>query len=168
MSSGGGNRSTSGVSGAAHTSVNRDFGSAATNQTFSRPATSTGTNRGSLDANRGNLEANRSDRQANRGERQTSRDVNRDVNRNVNRNVNGNYDIDHDYDDHWHPVASAAAWTAGAAITAAAIGSIVYALPPSCIATTVNGVTYQQCGSSWYQPQFSGTSVSYVVVEAPQ
>jgi aquaporin Z len=29
------------------------------------------------------------------------------------------------------------------------------------------GVTYQQCGSVWYQPQFVGTGTTYVVVNAP-
>jgi hypothetical protein len=32
----------------------------------------------------------------------------------------------------------------------------------------VNGITYQQCGSTWYQPQFAGTSTTYVVVNPPQ
>jgi hypothetical protein len=53
-------------------------------------------------------------------------------------------------------------------VTAAAIGSIVHSLPPSCAAVVVNGVTYQQCGSTWYQPQFVGTTASYVVVTAPR
>jgi hypothetical protein len=30
-----------------------------------------------------------------------------------------------------------------------------------------NGVTYQQCGSTYYQPQFVGGSTSYVVVNTP-
>jgi hypothetical protein len=32
----------------------------------------------------------------------------------------------------------------------------------------VNGITYQQCGSTWYQPQFSGGNTTYVVVNAPR
>jgi hypothetical protein len=31
----------------------------------------------------------------------------------------------------------------------------------------VNGVSYQQCGSSWYQPQYVGSQVTYVVVNPP-
>ena len=31
-----------------------------------------------------------------------------------------------------------------------------------------NGVTYQNCGGTWYQPQYVGTSVQYVVVTAPR
>jgi hypothetical protein len=31
----------------------------------------------------------------------------------------------------------------------------------------VNGFAYQQCGSTWYQPQMSGSSTNYVVVNSP-
>ena len=30
-----------------------------------------------------------------------------------------------------------------------------------------NGVTYQQCGGTYYQPQFSGGNTTYVVVNQP-
>jgi hypothetical protein len=94
---------------------------------------------------------------------------NANINRTVNNvNVNRNYDLDVDVDNNWHPVARAAAWTAGAAITAAAIGSVAYSLPPSCTVVVVGGISYQQCGSTWYEPQFAGTSVSYVVVSPPR
>jgi hypothetical protein len=53
------------------------------------------------------------------------------------------------------------------AMTAAVVGSIVHTLPPSCAVTVVNGVTYQNCGGTWYAPQYAGTSVQYVVVNAP-
>lgn len=100
-------------------------------------------------------------------------------NRHVN-NVNVNVDADHGwapccgpgggyYD---HPVATAAAVGvvagATAAVTSAAIGSMVYSLPPSGCTTVVSaGVTYSRCGSVWYEPRYAGTSVSYVVVNAP-
>jgi hypothetical protein len=98
--------------------------------------------------------------------------VNRNINNaNVNRNVNvdRNYDVDVDVDHgwDWHPVATGAAVAAGAALTAAAIGSVVYTLPPSCSVVVVGGISYQHCGSTWYEPQFSGTSVSYIVVGEP-
>jgi hypothetical protein len=48
------------------------------------------------------------------------------------------------------------------------VGSMVHTLPPSCSAVSINGITYQQCGSTWYQPQFAGPNVSYVVVNAPR
>jgi hypothetical protein len=101
--------------------------------------------------------------------------------RNVDQNVNVNRDINvnRDVDVHggyygggggccYHPVATAAAVTATAAVTAAAIGSIVNTVPPSCTPVVVSQITYQQCGSTWYQPQFSGTSTTYVVVNSPK
>ena len=62
-----------------------------------------------------------------------------------------------------HPVATGVA----VATTAAVVGSIIYSLPPSCTTVSVNGLTYQQCGSTWYRPQYVGTSVQYVVVTSP-
>jgi hypothetical protein len=84
---------------------------------------------------------------------------------NVNRSTNVNVDVDRrgwNYD--YHPVATAAAVTATAVVTSAVVGSIVHSLPPSCSAVVVNGITYQQCGSTWYQPQYAGNQVQYVVV----
>jgi hypothetical protein len=110
--------------------------------------------------------------------RSSNRDVDRNVNRdvNANRNVNRNIDVDRDIDVDvdrrygggygccYHPVAR----TAAAVTTAAVIGSMVYSLPSSCEEISMNGLTYQQCGSTWYQPQFSGSSVTYVVVNEPR
>jgi hypothetical protein len=93
---------------------------------------------------------------------------------NFNRPINvGDVDIHHDYDRPgvgccYHPVAAAAVVGTAAAVTAAAIGSTVYSLPSSCTAVVVNGITYEQCDGSWYQPQFSGTTTTYVVVSPPQ
>jgi hypothetical protein len=95
--------------------------------------------------------------------------VNRAVNvdREVNINAQGGY-YDRDYGCCHHPVATAAAATTAAAVTAAAIGSRLYTLPPACTRIVVNGVSYQRCGSTWYQPQFSGTETVYIVVAPPQ
>jgi hypothetical protein len=163
MSGYGGNRTPRDGGGAARTSVNRDFSSPQINRT---PTAST-TNRDFGAGNRPAPGTAAGDRTRDVGR---TGDVNRDrnVNRDVNRDVNRNYDLDYDVDGHWHPVARAAAWTAGAAITAAAIGSIVYSLPPSCTTTYVSTLSYYHCGSAWYQPQFAGTSVTYVVVQDPQ
>ncbi len=112
--------------------------------------------------------------------RSTQASRNQTINRNTNvsssRNTNINVDRDvhievddnrgwNDWDD--HPVATAAAVTAGVALTSAVIGSIVYSVPPSCVTTVVNGMAYQQCGSTWYEPRYSGTTVQYVVVNPP-
>ena len=116
--------------------------------------------RGGGDFNRGGGDFNRTD--VNRT------DVNRNTNisssRNVNVNVEGN-DHWNDWDD--HPVATGAAVAAGVALTSAAIGSIAYSVPPSCVPQMVGDVTYQQCGDVWYQPQYAGSNVQYVVVSPP-
>jgi hypothetical protein len=105
--------------------------------------------------------------------RNTNVNVNRDVNVNrnvnVNRDVNVNRHVNVDVDYHRdYDVGRAVATTAAVVATAAVVGSIARSLPPSCSAVVVNGVTYQNCGSSWYQPQYAGTSVQYVVVNAPR
>lgn len=92
------------------------------------------------------------------------------VNSNRNINVDRNRDIDIDVDNRndWvddHPVGAA---VAVAAVASAVIGSTVYSIPPSCSVVEVNSVTYQQCGSIWYEPRYVGTSIEYVVVDAPQ
>ena len=97
-----------------------------------------------------------------------NRNYNSNTNVNVNRNTNVHVDVDHHYGYGggccYHPAATVAA----VAVTAAVIGSIVYSVPPSCQTVYVNGVTYSQCGSTWYQPQFVGTSTTYIVVAAPR
>jgi hypothetical protein len=96
----------------------------------------------------------------------THTSVNRSVS--VNQNVNVHRDIDVDVDRDYHPVATAAALGTIAVATAAVVGAVVHTLPPACSAVQVNNVTYQQCGSAWYQPQYSGTQLTYVVVNPPQ
>lgn len=101
--------------------------------------------------------------------RNTNTNVNRNTNVNVDRNVNvnthRNVDIDVDVDRGWNPVATVAA----VAVTAAVVGSVVHSLPPSgCYPVQIGPTLYQQCGSYWYQPQYYGTSVQYVVVNPPR
>jgi len=106
-------------------------------------------------------------------------DVNRNVNvGDVNRNVNVDRDLDvhgnfnGGYDRWGHPVAAGAAVGVAAgvagAVTSAALGSTVAVLPPACSAVVVDGIGYSQCGSSWYEPYYSGTTVQYMVVSPPQ
>jgi hypothetical protein len=114
-------------------------------------------------------------------------DVNRrtdvDINRNRNRNIDIDRDIDIDVDrdididvdrrygccyhdnNGW---GTAAAIATTAVVTAAVVGSMTPTLPPGCTVTYVNGFAYQQCGTVWYQPQISGTSTTYLVVNAPR
>ena len=108
-----------------------------------------------------------------------NRNTNVNNNTNVNRNTNINRDIDIDRDidvdvDHRYGGCcynngwgTAAAIATTAAVTAAVVGSVVNTLPPSCQVVVQNGFTYQQCGSTWYQPQMVGGSTTYVVIDAP-
>lgn len=96
-----------------------------------------------------------------------NRNVNANVNRNVNVNSNRNVNVDVDVDRNWHPVATAAVATAAVATTAAVIGSVTRTLPPACVPVQAGAVVYQQCGGVYYQPQYVGTAVQYVVVPAP-
>jgi hypothetical protein len=98
----------------------------------------------------------------------TSVNHNVNVNRSTNVNVNRQVDVDIDADRDWHPVAAAAVATRAAATTAVVVGSIVHALPPSCLAHAINGVIYHQCGATWYQPQYAGSTVQYVVIAPPR
>jgi hypothetical protein len=102
-----------------------------------------------------------------------NRNVNVNDNRNVNVNVNRNVNVNGGYGGYYgggccyHPVAVAAAVTATAVVTAAVVGSIVHSVPPSCSTVVMNGFAYQHCGSTWYQPQFAGSTTTYVVVAQP-
>jgi hypothetical protein len=82
-------------------------------------------------------------------------------------------------DDHWHggywrsgyyydhPVATGlavgAAMAVGTAITASAFSAL------TCSPTTVivGGVSYYQCGGTWYSRGYEGGNVTYIVVNAP-
>jgi hypothetical protein len=90
--------------------------------------------------------------------------VNRNVNVNVNNSYHGSYYGGGYYGGGccYHPVATAAA------VTAAVVGSIVDRPPAGYVTTIVNGLAYQQCGNTWYQPQMYGTTTNYVVVTPPR
>jgi hypothetical protein len=109
-----------------------------------------------------------------------SRNVNVNSNRNVNRNVNRDVNVNGDRGyyrggsyyrggyGYGRPVARAAAATAAVGLTAAAIGSIAYSLPGGCGSFYTYGSPYYNCGGVYYAPQYSGTDITYVVVENPE
>ena len=68
----------------------------------------------------------------------------------------------------YHPVARAAVATTAAVATAVAVGTVVHSLPPACGTVMVGSVAYQQCGSTWYEPRYSGSQVTYIVVNPPR
>lgn len=82
--------------------------------------------------------------------------------RNVNVNVNNGWGCCGGW--YGHPVAAGAAVGLAAGVTAAAIGSRTYALPSTC----VQEGGYFRCGDTWYQPQYAGSSVTYVAVSPPR
>jgi len=77
------------------------------------------------------------------------KNTNVNANRNVNVNVNNNGCCGGGWDNDYHPIATAAVVTA----TAVAIGSMVRTVPAGCVPVNYGGIVYQQCGSTWYQPQ---------------
>lgn len=82
---------------------------------------------------------------------------------NVEKNVNVNVEGGGGWDNDYHPVARAAAVGAAVAVTSAVIGSMVASVPANCVPVNYGGVVYQQCGSTWYQPQ----GAQFVVVNPP-
>lgn len=88
---------------------------------------------------------------------------------NVNKSVNVNVDnnrggcCNNGWDNDYHPIATAAAVTATVAVTSAVVGSMVRTVPPGCVPVNYGGMIYQQCGTTWYQPQ----GPQYVVVYPP-
>jgi hypothetical protein len=89
---------------------------------------------------------------------------------NVSKNTNVNVNVDsrggccnNGWDNDYHPVATAAAVTATVAVTSAIIGSIVNVPPAGCVPVNYGGYVYQQCGTTWYQPQ----GAQYIVVNPP-
>ncbi len=76
-------------------------------------------------------------------------------------------DWDDDWDN-WGYVAAGAAVVAGAYAVGTVVTAATYsALPCTPTSVVVGGVTYMQCGTTWYQPTYAGADVTYVVVKAP-
>ncbi|MDZ7651057.1 MAG: hypothetical protein U5L03_00040 [Burkholderiaceae bacterium] len=109
------------------------------------------------------INSSRTDKRTNNVRSTSVNNVN--VNKNVNVNVDNNRGgcCNNGWDNDYHPIATAAAVTATVAVTSAIVGSIVNAPPPGCVPVNYGGYVYQQCGSTWYQPQGS----QYVVIAPP-
>jgi len=90
--------------------------------------------------------------------------TNVNVNKNTNKNVNVDVDVDVDRRGHHHH--NNGFWT-GVAVgvtTAVVVGTVISTLPSGCTTIIQNGISYQQCGTVRYQPQYSGNNVTYIVV----
>jgi len=132
-----------------------------------------GASRGSMQGSRATTGARASTGSVSSGNRANTGNVNtgnRVNTGNINTgDVNINVDNDYGYrwNDNYHPVARGVAIGTAAAVSAAVVGSMIYSLPPSCVNRYYGGVTYYGCGSVWYQPQYQGDTVVYVVVQQP-
>ncbi|GKT10792.1 hypothetical protein [Desulforhabdus sp. TSK] len=131
----------------------------------------------------GNRQEERTERTGTRQENRTERtegrqDVRSQRQQEVTERQKGRQDY---YDDHYHHhdddwddwggwgyVAAGAAVVAGAYAVGTIINAATYSTL-SCTPTTVvvNGITYSQCGTTWYQPTYSGGDVTYIVVNPP-
>ena len=83
------------------------------------------------------------------------------VHRNTNVHIDRDIDIDVHHGHVYHPVAAVG-------VTTVVVGAILYTPPPTYTVVVVDGVTYYFCENIWYQPRFSGTTTTYVVVNAPR
>jgi hypothetical protein len=100
------------------------------------------------------------DRQDMRDDRQDFREDAREDRQDFLEDIHDDHHDRYDYDDYWED-----RWrfAVGASITAAAFRSLTCATS----SVVVNGVTYYNCGPTWYRRGYGGGSVTYVVVNAP-
>lgn len=111
-----------------------------------------------------NVQANNNRADARTNDVRSTSVNNVNVNKNVNVNVEGHGGCcNNGWDNDYHPVATAAAVTATVAVTSAIVGSMVRTVPAGCVPVNYAGMVYQQCGSTWYQPQGG----QYVVINPP-
>jgi len=97
-----------------------------------------------------------------------NKNSNRNTNVNVNRNKNVNVDVNVDRRGRGHHHHHNNRFWTGVAVgvtTAVVVGAIVSTLPTGCTTIIQNGISYQQCGTVRYQPQYSGNNVTYIVVK---
>lgn len=155
----------------ARTDLGGERQQARTDRTQSRQDTRAGRIEGRQDV-QGDRQDNRTDRQGTRQENVTDRQENRQQYREGAREDWQDYYDDH-YHGHWDSPWGYAAVGAAAVTAAYAIGTVVTAstfatLPCTPTTVVVGGVTYYQCGPTWYSQAYSGGDVTYVVVEAPR
>ena len=113
-------------------------------------------------------ERNGGDRTRTSGDRTTNIGSNNDINidrGDVNIDVEGGWGGGCCWGGVRHPIAAGVTIGAIAGMTAAAVGSYYYALPPSgCTVVVQNGISYHQCGTAYYTEAMDGDEVVYVSV----
>lgn len=85
--------------------------------------------------------------------------------RNTNINVNVNVNK-HGGGHHHHHHRDGIGGFAAGVITGLAIVT-ASSMPSGCTDVVIGGVAYRQCGSTWFQPYYQGTTVQYIVVNPP-
>ena len=81
----------------------------------------------------------------------------------TDRSVDIDLDVDQD-----RGRARAAVIPSGAVAADTSLGSIVRTLPPGCSSTVVADIGYQNCSGTWYQPQYAGMTLQYLMVRPPK
>lgn len=110
----------------------------------------------------------RQDQQSSRQQEVTDRQQSRQDYRGDAREDWQDYGDDYHYGHGWGYAAAGAAVVAGAYALGTVVSAGSYATLP-CTSTTavVGGNTYYYCGTTWYQPTYSGRDVTYIVVNPP-
>ena len=77
----------------------------------------------------------------------------------------------HHYHNDWYDdnvvVGVVVGTAAGVAAAAAPTTTYVTTLPCQTIAIVANGISYYQCGDTWYQRSYAGSQITYMVTTAP-
>jgi hypothetical protein len=119
-------------------------------------------------ASRGNANVNRGNTTRTASKGSYARGSNNNVNRGNINTGDVNINVDNDCcDGGWGYGARPVARAAAVATTAAVMGSYYSALPSGCVTVVRVGINYSRCGSTWYQPVYSGANVQYMVVTEP-
>lgn len=111
------------------------------------------------------------DNKNNRNVSNNNVNVNKNVNVNVdNNNRHGHYDNGrwYDDDDGLGFAGKVAVTTAAVAVTAAVVGSVTNTQPDNCQQVISYGTVYMYCNGTYYQPMYSGSNTSYMVVNPPR
>jgi hypothetical protein len=74
---------------------------------------------------------------------------------------------DHRHDHHDDVRRARRGRTITRAVTRVAVGTRVRTLPRNCTTVITRNVSYRTCDGVYYRPYYEGTTVVYVVVEAP-
>ena len=76
---------------------------------------------------------------------------------------------DHYYHNHWYgnPVAVGVVVGTTAAAAAPPPATYVTTLPCKTVAIVANGISYYNCGDTWYQRSYAGSQITYMVTSPP-